>query len=182
MVWRRRLKSAPLLVRRVLSSVERTSSERLLKVETVASVTAAPKPVIFCLYPDEVSSTESVHVEAPSASPAPATGASNGLSWYVLSSDEQYDVAAEVALGLTGALATISGRAATALACNAATMMAGRENDMMRVCPRNSRRCYADHGLSQPPTMSARGRLLLLSHPEARNLNNANDGTHPNAD
>lgn len=49
--------------------------DRVLKDVTVASVTAAPKPVTVCLWPEEVSSILSCHVDSDPGLPVPWTGA-----------------------------------------------------------------------------------------------------------
>lgn len=81
-VCRIMLKAAPEVVIREVSSASSFELERELNVLTVASVTAAPKPVIVCLYPDVESSMLSCHVFALLlGEPLPRTGATIDVSF-----------------------------------------------------------------------------------------------------
>lgn len=72
----------------------RESAGSALMTATVASVTAAPKPMTACLCPEVVSSMLRLHVDESPGVPAPDTGASHVLTLYFLSEDEMYAVAA----------------------------------------------------------------------------------------
>ena len=105
-----RLKSLPLVEKRLLKICDCCAWDRPLNTEVVASVMQAPKPSTGCLCPVAVSSTVNDHVDILPGFLAPDTGAVQVLSFSVSSAED----ANAAGVAVRGTSAAVSCEDATA--------------------------------------------------------------------